>query len=604
MQCTRGMMAAALAVLASTTAFCQDETDTTITDVIDGVMLQVALSAAASNGSPDIINIGEGTIDVSQLSQALYYVPEGKPDPMPEETYPIWIIGAGKNKTILDGGGEINILTISTADLRDDMGASVRVTGIGFRNARNPGTSTFGALAIATGKADIMVDECSFFNCHGPDGGAIGAFSLESPASGRVTVFDCSFDSCYGAVDVSSYMGILIDECSFSRIIDRQAVEALCVNGGIKVRKCTFDSCIAVYGNGNVDCQLLGGGDIIATKNSFTKCINGALYAANNDGKVEVSKNTFTANRATGGAAVTAIAGNDGSIRLHNNYFFKNRSTNLAAAYLKTSISLSQNDAGSLIQAVNNVFAGNFSSASAAGIHAETYKGDIELINNTFAYDTSSANDCGKGTGAALFMGHNNATASVVNNVFYGGVCKEDGPRDLFIDTDWQYTLFGEPPDGEGADVRIAHNVTAADSVSVSTSVNRSSNIDDDPKLDADYKLTAGSPAIDAGDNDVWGAFGSDKQKDILGKDRIVDGLDDGDKVVDIGAFEFDGSNAVRRPQAIFPARMLLPDDVRAAYTVRGQRLPGGIALPRGVCIVRSSAGICAKKLIVDRRGR
>ena len=66
-----------------------------ITQVVDLIMLQTELNIAASNGSPDVIQIGEGVFDLSVLDQDLTYAPLPEPRVPQEERYPITIVGAG-----------------------------------------------------------------------------------------------------------------------------------------------------------------------------------------------------------------------------------------------------------------------------------------------------------------------------------------------------------------------------------------------------------------------------------------------------------------------------------------------------------------------------
>lgn len=56
--------------------------------------------------------------------------------------------------------------------------------------------------------------------------------------------------------------------------------------------------------------------------------------------------------------------------------------------------------------------------------------------------------------------------------------------------------------------------------------------------LNDDYRLTSASPCVDTGDPD----FPSSILKDLDGNDRVLDGNDDGEAIVDMGAYEFTGS--------------------------------------------------------------
>ncbi len=70
-----------------------------------------------------------------------------------------------------------------------------------------------------------------------------------------------------------------------------------------------------------------------------------------------------------------------------------------------------------------------------------------------------------------------------------------------------------------------------------------SDNISTDPQIDLDTSsLLDGSPCIDKGNNDC--ITGTDIATDFNGNDRIVDGNDDGNSEVDIGAYEWYSSKS------------------------------------------------------------
>ncbi|MCU0600055.1 MAG: hypothetical protein MUE70_12480 [Desulfobacterales bacterium] len=80
-----------------------------------------ALTTAQSNGESDIIELGAGTIT---LTNVLYY--------SASENFSLIIRGAGAGLTILDGNGVCSILDISTTPT--DSSAHITVRGITFQN--------------------------------------------------------------------------------------------------------------------------------------------------------------------------------------------------------------------------------------------------------------------------------------------------------------------------------------------------------------------------------------------------------------------------------------------------------------------------------------
>lgn len=90
-----------------------------------------------------------------------------------------------------------------------------------------------------------------------------------------------------------------------------------------------------------------------------------------------------------------------------------------------------------------------------------------------------------------------------------------------------------------------------------------------DPTL-SDYNLKAGSPCLDAGDNDASGL----PEFDFEGNPRIVDGDGDGFAVVDMGTFEFQGVMAIEATIDIDPDTLNL--------TSKGRWITAYIELPAG----------------------
>ena len=80
------------------------------------------------------------------------------------------------------------------------------------------------------------------------------------------------------------------------------------------------------------------------------------------------------------------------------------------------------------------------------------------------------------------------------------------------------------------------NNIAVAATVSGGTSANNLFNVNPNFKnaLAGNFRLSAGSPAIDAGDNDAWSGLAA--SCDLDGNDRIKR------KVVDIGCYEYNGT--------------------------------------------------------------
>jgi len=93
---------------------------------------QNALSIAAYNGEDDTINVAEGRYNITST---LYYSRCNG-----DSGHKLIIQGAGADKTVLDGGGSVQILYINTdSDNNEsgDAGSDVTIKGMAFENGNS-----------------------------------------------------------------------------------------------------------------------------------------------------------------------------------------------------------------------------------------------------------------------------------------------------------------------------------------------------------------------------------------------------------------------------------------------------------------------------------
>lgn len=526
------LVALFIAVSFSVFSVAQDGIDTVITNVVNVVMLQAALTDAANNQKLDIISIPGGVLDISNLSGPLWYFAESRPKNIPEENMPLWIIGAGMGKSIIDGGNKNSILDIYTYDLHKDMAANITIQGITFRNSK-PG-SVGHALAIGTGKANIRIINCEFINCHGNNGGTISAFAGDAEAPGNISIVNCIFTDNHAGIETSSNALTLIEECTFRNTKDNPAIKAASKNGAFAILDCVFEN-----NNSAVSGFLSEGGSIEITGCTFTGNY-GAVDVEGIESTFKIHGNSFENNSALEGGALRASIVYSGNFSLRNNSFRNNHSTNDGgAAYIYSSSVelLKRYDVNAKISIVNNIFESNSTSVEGGGLRMETHMGAIELINNTFAFNKTR--QCDEGAALSIFLSDNSATAALYNNIFWGNRCNTSPGIDLFVDTDWQAKHTSTVPDGIGAGVELSHNIYCKDNITVPTSVKRSSNLNSNPLFGDSLRLSSESPAIDAGINDAWGPIGQKSNKDYEGNERIQDGDGNGSDIIDMGAIEF-----------------------------------------------------------------
>jgi hypothetical protein len=294
--------------------------------------------------------------------------------------------------------------------------------------------------------------------------------------------------------------------------------------------------------SGAVTGFLSEGGTIEVTGCTFTGNAEGALRVEGAEAAFKINGNSFENNRALVGGALSASVAYSGNFSLRNNLFRNNRSTNDGGAvyiYSSSREKLNRYDVNAKISLVNNIFENNSTSVKGGGLLMETHMGAIELINNTFVFNTT--NQCDEGAALSIFLSDNRATAGLYNNIIWGNRCNTGPGIDLLIHNDWQAPHTSTIPDGIGAGVELSHNIFSKDSITVRASVKKSSNRNSNPSFGDNLRLSSGSPAIDTGINNVWGPIAQKSNKDYEGKKRIQDGDGDGSDIVDIGAIEFPG---------------------------------------------------------------
>ena len=274
--------------------------------VINPDEFQNALSIAAYNGEDDVVNVAAGRYNIT--STLTYFTNDG------DSGHKLIIQGAGADKTVLDGGGSVQILNINTDPdcNHDDDGGDVRIEGLAFKNG-------YGGLAVRGNSINITIKECIFSENSGYHGG-VHAYSY----TGTVTITNNTFSknsSTYsgGGVDVTSrHSTITIRNNAFLKnsagLFDGGGVQAWSESGTIIIANNTFSG-NSGRGGGGVSAEV-DSGTIIITNNTFSGnsarrgygADGGGVYASSYYGPVTISNNTFSKNSAGwyGGGGVFA----------------------------------------------------------------------------------------------------------------------------------------------------------------------------------------------------------------------------------------------------------------------------------------------------------
>lgn len=528
--------------------FAQDlsEVKDKITQVVDLLMLQIELNLAAGNGSPDIIEIGEGVFDLSVLDQDLTYAPLPEPKVTQEERYPITIVGAGVGKTIFEAGKGVRKFWLSSAQLKDDMGVIITVKGITFRNGGGSSSDPAG-LAIGTKLGTIEVRDCEFISTNGSHGSSLYARSGAKFGGGVINVISCRFDSLRSSVTLSSSRAsAFVKDCKFTNFRDCPALDISNNFGGSFILKCKFIN-NRTYREAPLNAHVFPNGTVEVVNCTFENnfgSISGALRVAGRESTVNISRNTFTANSGgTGSGAAVITMDGSGKIIADANLFQENHNNTQGGGLSMISAGNKKAGAGdnkAFIGVYNNIFSKNRTAGDGGGLYVETQEGNVEIINNTLVENSTLAYpNCTTGAGLCVKTCANEASALIYNNIFWNNWCKSKAGIDLRIDNDPDYSFPAIllQPDGIGASVVVSNNISRNTSSTISNAVTVRNNIIADPLLDSKFKLQAKSPAIDAGTKYGHGRLGGGE--DFAGKDRVIDGNGDGQPVVDLGAIEY-----------------------------------------------------------------
>jgi len=240
---------------------------------------QNALSIAAYNGEDDVVNVAAGRYNIT--STLTYFTNDG------DSGHKLIIQGAGADKTVLDGGGSVQILNINTDPdcNHDDDGGDVTIEGLAFKNG-------YGGVAVRGNSINITIKECMFSEKSGYHGG-VHAYSY----TGTVTITNNTFSK-----NSSTYSGGGVD------VTSRHSTITIRNNAFLK-------NSAGLFGGGGVQ-GWSESGTIIIANNTFSGnsgrggygADGGGVYASSYYGPVTISNNTFSKNSAGwyGGGGVFA----------------------------------------------------------------------------------------------------------------------------------------------------------------------------------------------------------------------------------------------------------------------------------------------------------
>ena len=294
-------------------------------------------------------------------------------------------------------------------------------------------------------------------------------------------------------------------------------------NGAATLTSCTFTDNMAqvdggaIYTNGSFTITLT---DCTFTNNTASKT-GGAVNLSNPS---ILTNCTFTGNRATfsGGAANLSASTLTGCVFTGNNHSTTSGgavSFNGAATLTNCVVAgnRANNNGGGVwfgrgATVINSTFYNNTAGANGGGMYMSDHANSVTLQNNILIGNSAATGD----QGDQVFVSNLNAARAITlqNNLVTGGADP--------MGTD-QGVVYQNTP---SANVTETDPVTAADAGTVFASIMAS---------DDDYlRLKAGSPAVNAGNNDYVNNASPAITTDLTGAMRIQGGT------VDLGAYESD----------------------------------------------------------------
>lgn len=171
---------------------------------------------------------------------------------------------------------------------------------------------------------------------------------------------------------------------------------------------------------------------------------------------------------------------------------------------------------------INVTVSGNYSSGDAGGLihvtgsESGTDKGELKILNSIILGNKAEDGDHD-------LIAKGPLTKMIVDYSAYSASVSRDGA-----------TIFSTNPKMgiSASDIFMQHIDPLADNT---------------PNSDGNYRLTEGAPVIDSGINEPFesGGIAEHITRDLDGNIRIQDGTDDGEAVVDMGAYEFPGIEIV-----------------------------------------------------------
>ncbi len=489
------------------------------------------------------------------------------------------------NNTIINGGQNGSTVLFNNNEDTTSVLCGFTVIGGNGTYVSNPDAQLGGGIAChnsgATIKNNKIIDNEARHSSQAT-GGGIGALSLGGLHWIIIENNVIKNNTVTSTGELAEGGGIYAG-CN-ARIINNSIENNQCLNetnyafgGGIEVQKTPGNTCQAILINNTVRYNTLNGanavngGGILLLNTSFY-CVDNnisnntieaeegigggfTIYGNSGDGEISgniISNNTVNANfnlgggiiiyypetpynisikeniisnnSAGGGGGICVVDAENVPIKIYENMLLNNTGISGGGLYMRRCYNL-------LVS--NNIFSYNFASEFGGAIQLYDFqdKDDFQylsdtihplMVNNTFAFNNCDNN------GGAISCQHFLETPIIFNSIFYensaihGDDIYYSGPGEIVVSY---------------SDIDATNNIY----ISGTGSYTGEGNINADPQFyltgDHPFSLYEGSPCIDEGSSDTTGLMLL--PWDIVKNIRIWDGNEDGDTIIDMGAYEY-----------------------------------------------------------------
>jgi len=483
--------------------------------VLNPTSFQTALTTAGANGESDLIHVVSGVYSVTTTLSF-----------SSTEPYSLTIQGAGSGATVLDGGGVLMIMSLSSSGTN----AVMTISGITFQNGTT--TASGAGLNATTGDGGIQIENCAFDDNAVLNGDSVGGGVSINSDAGPLTVVNCQFRRNASSGNVG---GLFVGTDT----------------GPISVSGCYFEF-NAVNMSGGSEYFGDGGGAMMYSNASATATVTGCtfvnnsahggsnpdagglmIYLLGSNSTAVVETNTFIGNQAGLDAGGCMIRLNAGGTSLCNNNLF---TSNIAQIAVGGGLMIYQ-ELGQLTCS-NNTFDGNQAGEDGGGAWMYHGTGINSITGNTFHDNTALAQNGGGLTlfteaaagGCSRNIFHLNSAGNVAaglsyattsgnmalsNNTYYGNSAVSDGGGCyIYIDQNSAVTTIRNEIFRDGSPNEFAYGSTTGTVVLTVLYSDIEAGggepwfgtgcIDDDPLFrdaaDGNFRLLGTSPCIDTGD--------------------------------------------------------------------------------------------------------